>query len=123
MKNYPLKIYLKTIKQFDVVVGQEVEIKNAFYDTYQEHLEDVKKSHEAGLVQNDSVDVYELMNDLIAANNENLSPDLIAALQIAFMEIIETEDGGDVFDVYSHRNYMIATDEMFDELREVLNMN
>ena len=64
-----------------------------------------------------------IMNDLIAANNENLSPDLIAALQIAFMEIIETEDGGDVFDVYSHRNYMIATDEMFDELREVLNMN
>ncbi|MDH5475705.1 MAG: OmpA family protein [Cyclobacteriaceae bacterium] len=84
------QIYLKTIKQFGVVVGQEVEIKNAFYDTYQEHLEDVKKSHEAGLVQNDSIDVYEMMNDLIASDDQEGVEYLLELIQLATP--IETVD-------------------------------
>ncbi|MDH5366408.1 MAG: OmpA family protein [Cyclobacteriaceae bacterium] len=84
------QIYLKTIKQFDVVVGQEVEIKNAFYDTYQENLEDMKKSHEAGLVQNDSIDAYELMNDLIAADDQEGINYLLELIQLATP--IETVD-------------------------------
>jgi len=65
------QIYLKTISQFDVVVGQQVEIKNAFYDTHEDRVSDIRKSHEAGLVQNDSIDVYDLMNDLIAADDQS----------------------------------------------------
>lgn len=64
------KILLKTIKQFDVVVGQEVEVKNAFYDTHQEAVTDLRKTHEAALVRSDSIDVYEMMNDLIAAGDD-----------------------------------------------------
>ena len=40
-------INLKTIKQFDVVVGQEVQVKNAFYDTDQDVKADLRKTHEA----------------------------------------------------------------------------
>jgi outer membrane protein OmpA-like peptidoglycan-associated protein len=64
------QINLKTIKQFDVVVGQEVQVKNAFYDTNQDQKTDLRKSHEAQLVQGGNVDVYDMMLDLMAANDE-----------------------------------------------------
>lgn len=63
-------ISLKTIKQFDVVVGQEVQIKNAFYDTDQDVKADLRKSHEAKLVQTGNVDVYDMMLDLMAAGDK-----------------------------------------------------
>jgi outer membrane protein OmpA-like peptidoglycan-associated protein len=63
-------INLKTIKQFDVVVGQEVQIKNAFYDTDQDVKADLRKSHEAKLVQTGNVDVYDMMLDLMAAQDK-----------------------------------------------------
>jgi len=64
------EILLKTIKQFDVVVGQEVEVRNAFYDTHEDAVTDLRKEHEATLIKSDSVDVYDLMNDLIAAEDQ-----------------------------------------------------
>jgi outer membrane protein OmpA-like peptidoglycan-associated protein len=63
-------INLKTIKQFDVVVGQEVQVKNAFYDTDQDVKADLRKTHEAKLVQAGNVDVYDMMLDLIASNDK-----------------------------------------------------
>lgn len=64
------QISLKTIKQFDVVVGQEVQVKNAFYDTDGDVKTDLRKSNEAKLVQNNKVDVYDMMLDLMAANDK-----------------------------------------------------
>lgn len=64
-------INLKTIKQFDVVVGQEVQVKNAFYDTDQDVKADLRKSHEAKLVQTGNVDVYDMMLDLMAAEDKD----------------------------------------------------
>jgi outer membrane protein OmpA-like peptidoglycan-associated protein/Tol biopolymer transport system component len=64
------KIVLTTIKQFDVVVGQSVEVNNAFYDTHEDAVTDIRKTHEATLIQSDSLDVYDLMNDLIASNDQ-----------------------------------------------------
>jgi outer membrane protein OmpA-like peptidoglycan-associated protein len=64
------RISLKTIKQFDVVVGQEVQIKNAFYETEQEVKTELRKSHESKLVKSGSVDVYDLMLDLMASNDK-----------------------------------------------------
>ncbi len=63
-------INLKTIKQFDVVVGQEVQVKNAFYDTEQDVKADLRKTHEAKLVQTGNVDVYDMMIDLMAAGDK-----------------------------------------------------
>lgn len=64
------EILLNTIKQFDVVVGQEVEVKNAFYNTHEAAVNDIRKTHEAALIKNDSIDVYDLMSDLIAAEDQ-----------------------------------------------------
>jgi outer membrane protein OmpA-like peptidoglycan-associated protein len=72
-QNYFYELYqqisLKTIKQFDVVVGQEVQVKNAFYDTNQDAKTELRKAHEAKLVKSGSVDVYDMMLDLMAAND------------------------------------------------------
>jgi outer membrane protein OmpA-like peptidoglycan-associated protein len=64
-------INLKTIKQFDVVVGQEIQVKNAFYDTDQDVKADLRKTHEAKLVQGGNVDVYDMMLDLISAQDKD----------------------------------------------------
>ncbi len=64
------KIFLKTIKHFDVVVGQEIEVKNAFYNTHGEEKQDIRKEHEAGLIDSDSIDVYELMGSLMEAADQ-----------------------------------------------------
>lgn len=64
-------VMLKTIKQFDVVVGQEVQVKNAFYDTDQDVKADLRKTHEAKLVQGGSLDVYDMMLDLMAADDKD----------------------------------------------------
>jgi outer membrane protein OmpA-like peptidoglycan-associated protein len=64
------QINLKTIKQFDVVVGQEVQVRNAFYDTDRDVKTDVRTSNEAKLVQTNKVDVYDMMLDLMAANDK-----------------------------------------------------
>lgn len=64
------KIYLKTIKHFDVVVGQEVQVKNAFYRTNEEVMELMRREHEASLIQKDSIDEYELMGQLMEASDQ-----------------------------------------------------
>jgi outer membrane protein OmpA-like peptidoglycan-associated protein len=63
------KINLKLIKQFDVVVGQEVSVNNAFYDTKQEGTYSPRQANEAMLVQSDSLDVYDMMDAIIAAED------------------------------------------------------
>lgn len=64
-------INLKTIRQFDVVVGQEVQVKNAFYDTDQDVKADLRKTHEAKLVQGGNVDVYDMMLDLMSSGDND----------------------------------------------------
>lgn len=76
------EILLKTIKQFDVVVGQEVEVKNAFYSTHEEAVSNIRKSHEAALIKNDSVDVYDMMNDLIAADDQEAIDYLVSLINM-----------------------------------------
>jgi outer membrane protein OmpA-like peptidoglycan-associated protein len=95
-------INLKTIKQFDVVVGQEVQVKNAFYDTDQDVKADLRKTHEAKLVQSGNVDVYDMMLDLMAANDK----DGIAYLTDLIEQTDPIEDV--VFDETKNKNIEVA---------------
>lgn len=63
------QVFLRAVKQFDVVVGQEVQVKNAFYDTKQPLHHDLKKVKESKLVQEDSIDVYGMMETVIGAGD------------------------------------------------------
>ena len=84
-QNYFYELYqqisLKTIKQFDVVVGQEVQVKNAFYDTDGDVKTEVRKSNEAKLVQTGKVDVYDMMLDLMAADDKEGIAYLVGLLE------------------------------------------
>lgn len=62
------RINLKLIRQFDVVVGQEVSVNNAFYDTEQGGTYSPRQANEAMLVQ-DSLDVYDMMDAIIGAED------------------------------------------------------
>ncbi len=73
------QINLKSVKQFDKVVGQEVTVQNAFFDTKKEDVINTKKANESMLVRNDSVDVYELM-DLIIASEDEIAFDYLSEL-------------------------------------------
>lgn len=75
-------INLKTIRQFDVVVGQEVQVKNAFYDTDQDVKANLRKTHEAKLVQTGNVDVYDMMLDLMAASDQEGMQYLVELVQM-----------------------------------------
>jgi len=113
------EILLKTIKQFDVVVGQEVEIRNAFYDTHEDAVKDIRKTHEAKLIEEDSIDVFELMNDLIEAKDQK-GIDYLTSLiyndnpidDITFKESDKVESASRVY-------YYDETDEENFEKREI----
>lgn len=67
------QIHLKPVKQFDVVVGQQVTVQNAFKDVNPNKGSDKIKvtprmANEAMLVR-DSLDVYDLMDNVIAASD------------------------------------------------------
>jgi outer membrane protein OmpA-like peptidoglycan-associated protein len=75
-------ISLKTIKQFDVIVGQEVQVKNAFYDTDQDVKTNLRKTHEAKLVQSGNIDVYDMMLDLMSAQDKEAMNYLVELIQL-----------------------------------------
>lgn len=114
-------IYLKTIKQFDVVVGQEVHVKNAFYDTHEDQKADLRKTHEAKLVQEGDVDVYDMMLDLMAARDEEGIAYLLGLIEhtdpIESVEFDETKNSR--LEVAKRTYYYDETDESKFEKKEV----
>src|SRR5690606_32646138 len=63
------QINLSPITQFERVVGQTVSVTNAFYDTKQENGMTPRQANESMLLKNDSIDVYTMMEDIIAASD------------------------------------------------------
>ena len=64
-----------------------------------------------------------IYNDTVAittANPDVYNPEFIAALQTALINIINTEEGANIFSVYSHAGYAVATDADYDGARTAL---
>ncbi len=64
-----------------------------------------------------------IYNDTVAittAKPEINNPEFIAALQQALINIIGTEEGKEIFSVYSHTGYAIAQDSDYDGARQAL---
>ncbi len=60
---------------------------------------------------------HKIMNDVIAVNTNNLTPELISSLKQAFLDIIATPEGQDVFSVYSIQNFVEVEDSDYDGVR------
>ena len=66
-----------------------------------------------------------IYNDTVAitkANKSVYNEDFIAALQDAFINIIGTDEGKAIFDVYSHAGYAKAVDSDYDGARKALDI-
>ncbi|MBQ9210347.1 MAG: PhnD/SsuA/transferrin family substrate-binding protein [Clostridia bacterium] len=64
-----------------------------------------------------------IYNDTVAvttAKDEIYNEQFITALQNALINIINTEEGKEIFSVYSHTGYAVATDSDYDGAREAL---
>lgn len=58
-----------------------------------------------------------IFNDTISISNKTVNESLKIALQEAFMELVATPEGLEVFAVYSHTGYAIVTDEDYEAAR------
>ena len=65
-----------------------------------------------------------IFNDTISVskNSDVMTPELIAALQRAFIAISETPEGLEVIAIYNHQGYMIADTRNYDVDRAALDM-
>lgn len=115
------QITLKTIKQFDVVVGQEVSVKNAFYDTQQEVKTELRKTHEAQLVKSGNVDVYDMMLDLMAADDKEGINYLVSLIEHQNpVESVNFEDANNSkMEVAARTYYYDESDESKFEQKQV----
>lgn len=115
------QISLKTIKQFDVVVGQEVQVKNAFYDTNQDVKTSLRKTHEAKLVQDGNVDVYDMMIDLMAAGDQEGIDYLVELIQMqnSIDDVNFNEEENSKLEVATRTYYYDESDESKFEKKRV----
>ena len=60
-----------------------------------------------------------IYNDAVAISKDcqYYTPELIEALQNCFINVINTDEGKAIFDVYSHTGYAVATDADYDGAR------
>jgi len=58
-----------------------------------------------------------IFNDTISVSNTTVDADLKEALQQAFINIIGTEAGQDIFEVYAHQGYQRVTDADYEPAR------
>jgi len=106
------QINLKTIKQFDVVVGQEVQVKNAFYDANQDVTADLRKTHEAKLVQSGNVDIYDMMLDLVAAGDQEGINYVLELIHMSnTIENINFENSNTKLEIATRQYYYDESDE------------
>ena len=63
-----------------------------------------------------------IYNDTVAISKESqyYTPELIEALQNCFINIISSEEGKEIFSVYSHAGYAVAQDSDYDGARAAL---
>ena len=63
-----------------------------------------------------------IYNDTVAISKESpyYTPEIVEALQNCFINIISTEEGKAIFDVYSHTGYAKAVDSDYDGARAAL---
>ena len=64
-----------------------------------------------------------IYNDTVSitkANADIYNPEFIAAMQQALINVINTPEGQEIFSVYSHTGYAVATDADYDGARAAL---
>ena len=64
--------------------------------------------------------IYNDTVSITTANPEVYNPEFITAMQNALINVIGTEEGKEIFSVYSHTGYAVAKDSDYDAARDAL---
>ena len=148
MENYDKKISdLSTVMPLDSGYGtafsyaaaEQVDIivcyadgRNDYEASWNLPVDQQDETGKQGMGRNDSIwnelnviGVTEgIYNDTVAISKESqfYTPELKEALQNCFINIINTEEGKAIFDVYSHAGYAVAQDSDYDGARAALEL-
>lgn len=119
-------------EQVDIIVCY-ADGRNDYADCWNLASTETDSTGHAGLGRTDGGSIWEelnvigvtdgIYNDTVAVTKAN--PDIYndtfkTALQEALIEIAETEEGAEIFSVYSHSGYAVATDADYDSARAAL---
>ena len=95
-------------------------MKNAFYYTHEEGVETLRKEHEAALIENDSIDVFELMGDLIEAGDQEAIDYLVGLMMIKNpIEDVNFSDSNEKIQSAKRIYYYDESDESKFEKKDV----
>ena len=116
-------------EQVDVIVCY-ADGRNDYEASWNLPVDQQDETGKQGMGRNDSIwnelnviGVTEgIYNDTVAISKESqfYTPELKEALQNCFINIINTEEGKAIFDVYSHAGYAVAQDSDYDGARAAL---
>ena len=118
-------------EQVDVIVCY-ADGRNDYEASWNLPVDQQDETGKQGMGRNDSIwnelnviGVTEgIYNDTVAISKESqfYTPELKEALQNCFINIINTEEGKAIFDVYSHAGYAVAQDSDYDGARAALEL-
>ncbi|MCI5772019.1 MAG: PhnD/SsuA/transferrin family substrate-binding protein [Clostridiales bacterium] len=119
-------------EQVDIIVCY-ADGRRDYEDAWKLPTNEADKTGKAGMGREDSIwnelnviGVTEgIYNDTVAitkANPEVYNPEFINAIQTALINIINTDEGKEIFSVYSHTGYAVATDSDYDGARTALKL-
>ena len=60
------------------------------------------------------------MNDVIVTSRLTVSDTMHAALQTSFSNLVDTPEGLDIFQIYSHQGYAIIDTSFFDYMKQYI---
>ena len=102
-----------------------------YEEAWQLATDTADKTGKAGMGRTDSIwnelnvigvtpGIYNDTVSITTANPEVYNPEFITAMQNALINVIGTEEGKEIFSVYSHTGYAIAQDSDYDAARDAL---
>ncbi|QCK16447.1 OmpA family protein [Mangrovivirga cuniculi] len=111
------RILLTPIKQFDVVVGQEVKVSNVFYDTENDTKISPRMANEANLIKSDSLDLLDIMDGIIATS-DTIALDYLMTIMFATNPVEEFDFDDSSNDKIQHASQKYYYDENGEESLE-----
>ena len=99
-------------------MSKEVKVEKGYYY----RLRGYHSCTKSGVTENGGSVTDGIYNDTVAISKRSpyYTDELKEALQQCFINIINTEKGKEIFGVYSHAGYAIATDADYDSARAAL---
>ncbi|MFV0556649.1 MAG: phosphate/phosphite/phosphonate ABC transporter substrate-binding protein [Lactovum sp.] len=111
---------------FNALAAETADITVVYADARRDYEEQWNSSKEGGMSRSEDIWAETavlgvtpgIYNDTISVSTETVDEDLKKAIQEAFINIAETEEGKEIISIYSHNGYQVAKDSDYDNERK-----